>query len=148
MPVVGFNFNKISAEKKDLIKKNTQIKINSKLAITNVNKEELPTGKTKAEGLKLDYEFFLDYQPDIAQIQINGFVYYMDDPNIIKDIVKGWEKEKNIPIDVKQQVLNTIILKTTIKALALEQEINIPPHMPFPSVEPLRTKPKKDEYIG
>ena len=66
MPIVGFNFNKISAEKKNPIKKETQIKINSKLGITNLKKEELPTGKTKTEGLRMDFEFSLDYQPDIA----------------------------------------------------------------------------------
>lgn len=146
MPIVGFNFSKISAEKKNQIKKETQIKINSKLAITDLKKEELPTGKTKSEGLKLDFEFSLDYQPDIALIQITGFIYYLDDPNVIKDVVKGWSKNKSIPIEIKQQVLNTIILKSTIRALSLEQEINVPPHMPFPSVQ--QKKPKEDEYIG
>ena len=148
MPIVGFNFNKILAEKKNLIKTDTQIKINSKLGITNVSKEDLPTGKQKSTGLKLDFEFSLDYQPDIAIIDIQGFIYYLDEPSKINEILKNWEKEKNIPIDIKKQVLNTIILKSTIKALSLQQEINIPPHMPFPSVEPVKKKEKKDEYIG
>ena len=148
MPIVGFNFKKITGEKKNQIQQNTQIKINSKLGIINVEKELLPTGKTKTEGLRLDFEFSLEYQPDIATIDILGFIYYLEDPLRIKEIIKGWEKEKNLPIEIKQEVLNTIILKSTIRALALEQEINIPPHMPFPSVEPVATKKKKDEYIG
>ena len=39
MPIVGFNFKKISAEKKNPIKKDTPIKINSKLGIySNISK--------------------------------------------------------------------------------------------------------------
>ena len=96
----------------------------------------------------LDFEFSLDYQPDIAIIDITGFVYYLEDPTRTKEIIKDWEKNKNIPIDIKQQVLNTIILKATIRALSLEQEINVPPHMPFPSIEPAKSRQKKEEYIG
>lgn len=147
MPIVGFNFSKILAEKKDQITQNTQIKINSKLGIINLKKEDLPTGKTKTEGLRLDFEFSLDYQPNIAKIEILGFIYYMEDLSRIKEILKEWEKKKDIPADLKQQTINTIILKSTIKALSLEQEINVPPHMPFPSVQ-ARPKGKKDEYIG
>ncbi len=153
MPIVGFNFKKILAEKKNQIQQDTQIKINSKLGITDLNKEELPTGKTKSEGLRMDFEFTLDYEPEIAKIDITGFIYYLDDPSAIKDIIKGWDKNKNIPLDIKRQAINTIILKSTIRALALEQEINIPPHMPFPSVEPAKEQQKQkskkeDEYIG
>jgi len=150
MPIVGFNFSKILAEKKNLIKPDTQMKINSKLGITNIAEEKLPTGKSKSDGLKLDFEFLLDYQPDIALIEIMGFIYYLDEPSKIKEIAKNYAKDKSIPVEIKQQILNTIILKSTIRALSLEQEINIPPHLPFPSVKPAE-KPKatkKDAYIG
>ena len=138
MPIVGFNFTKIYAEKKNSIKKDKKIKINSRLGIINLEKELLPTGKTKAEGLKLDFELLLEYLPKIASIEIKGFIYFIDDQNIIKDLLKGWEKNKSIPVDIQQQVLNSVILKATIKALELEQEINIPPHIPFPSIKPAK----------
>jgi len=140
MPIVGFNFKKLHAEKKNLIKENTKIKIDSKIGITNLDFEKLPTGSKKSDGLRIDFEFLLNYQPDIADIAIEGFIYYLDDLPKIKEIEKTWKDKKDIPVEVKQQILNSVILKATIKALALEQEINVPPHMPFPSIQPASKK--------
>ncbi|MFH1592933.1 MAG: hypothetical protein ABIB47_06220 [Candidatus Woesearchaeota archaeon] len=146
MPIVGFNLTNLQAQKtKPLESKEKELKIQSKLGITAVKEEKLPTGKTKTDGLRFDFEFKLDYQPGIAKIAIEGFMYYMDDPKILKEITDQWKKEKNIPLDVKTQLLNTVVLRASIKALQLEQEINVPPHMPFPSVKPV-TRGK--DYIG
>ena len=147
MPIVGFNFTKIQAEKSNPIKSDTKIQINTKLGIIKVNKEKLPTGKTKTEGLRFDFEFSLDYTPNIAKITIEGFIYYLEDPAKIKEIISKYEKDKSLPMDIKTQVLNTIVLMSTIMALSLEQEINVPPHLPFPSVRPVEEKGKED-YIG
>ncbi|MEK6934463.1 MAG: hypothetical protein AABW46_01155 [Nanoarchaeota archaeon] len=147
MPIVGFNFTKLNAEKKNLITKDTKININSKLGIKEVHEEKLPTGKTKADGLRFDFEFILEYQPKIANITIEGNIYYTDDPKTMQDIIKTWKDKKDIPVKIKQLVLNTVVLKASIKALSLEQEINIPPHMPFPIVRPAN-EVKGREYIG
>ena len=149
MPIVGYNLTNIQAQKlKALDLKSKELKINSKLGITNVKEEKLPTGKTRSDGLRFDFEFKLEYEPETAKVVLEGFIYYLDDPKIIKEITEKWNKEKNVPLDVKTQILNTIVLKASIKALQLEQEINIPPHMPFPSLKPAQTKSKSGEYIG
>ncbi len=149
MPIVGFNLTNVQAQKfKPLDTKNKEIKINSNLGITDIKEEKLPTGRTKTDGLRFDFEFKLDYQPEIAKITIEGFIYYMDDPKLLKEIRDRWNKDKIIPIDIKTQILNTVLLKASIKALQLEQEINLPPHMPFPSLRPTTSKTKANEYIG
>jgi len=148
MPIVGFNLTNIQAQKLNPIEaKGTDIKINSKIGITNIKEEKLPTGKSKSDGLRFDFEFKLEYQPEIANIIIEGFIYYMDDLKILKEITEKWSKEKNVPLDIKTQILNTVILRASIKALQLEQEINLPPHLPFPSVRPA-PKNKNESYIG
>ncbi len=147
MPIVGFHFTHIQAKKKNNISESTKVNIASRLSITDVQKEKLPTGKTKTDGLKIFFDFGLDYQPDIANISFEGFIYYLDDAKVLADITKEWVKQKNIPLDVKTQVLNSVILKGTVRALALEQEINLPPHLPFPSIQPAK-RSSKDEYIG
>lgn len=149
MPIVGFNFTKLVADKFNPIKEATKVNINSKLGIKQVSEEKLPTGKTQSDGLKFDFEFILEYNPKIANITIEGFIYYMDDPKIMKEIIKNWKDKKDIPLDIKQLVLNTVILRSSIKALALEQEINIPPHIPFPTVRPVVNEDEgKGNYIG
>ena len=146
MPIVGFNLTNIQAQKlKRLEAETKEIKIESKLGITDVKEEKLPTGKTKTDGLRFDFEFKLDYQPNIAKINIEGFIFYMDDPKVLKEITSKWAKDKNVPVNIKAQILNTVVLKASIKALQLEQEINIPPHMRFPSLKPLQ---KNQDYVG
>ena len=146
MPIVGYNLTNIQAQKlRPLDAKDKDIKIQSKLGILDVKEEKLPTGKTKTDGLRFDFEFKLDYQPDIAKIAIEGFIYYLDDQASLKEITKKWSKEKNVPVDIKAIILNTVVLKASIKALQLEQEVNLPPHMQFPSLKPAN---KNDDYIG
>lgn len=147
MPIVGFNFNKVHVEKKEQAErdqpKNIQIKNN--VLITNVQEEKLPTGKVKSDGLKFDFKFHLEYTPDVGEIELIGFMYYLDEPEIIKDIFKSWKKDKKIPQDITSALVNTVLVKGTIKALSLAQEVNLPPHLPLPTVNP---KSSPESYIG
>ena len=145
MPIVGFNLTKLNAVKKNQITKSTKLEIKAKLGIKDVNEEELPIGKVKNKGLKFTFEYHLNYEPDIANIEIEGYIYYLEDQKTIEEITKYWKDKKDVPTEIKQQILNTVVLKATIKALSLEQEINIPPHIPFPTVQPAK---KKENYIG
>jgi len=145
MPIVGFNFSKVMVEKnqKPELVKNIQVK--NDVLITNVQEEKLPTGRTKADGLKFDFKFLLKYEPNVGQVELMGFIYYLDDQEIIKDIFKGWKKEKKIPKDITENIVNAVLAKGTIKALSLAQEVNLPPHLPLPAVNP---KADPESYIG
>ncbi len=145
MPIVGFNFNKVYVEKKENIDTPKNIQIKNDVLITNVQEEKLPTGKTKADGLKFDFKFHLKYEPEVGEIELIGFIYYLDDPEIIKEIFKSWKKDKKIPQDITQILVNTVLVKGTIKALNLSQEVNLPPHLPLPTVNP---KAAPESYIG
>ena len=143
MPIVGFNFTHIHSEKKKPIEGKVQIK--SKVNITNVKEEKLPTGKTKTEGLRFDFNFNLDYLPDIGNINLKGFIYYLDDSKIIKDILSEWKKKKTIPTEVIEQIINAVLYRASIKAISLAEETNLPPHIRMPVIAP-RSNIK--DYIG
>jgi|SRR3989344_941852 len=147
MPIVGFNYNKISVEKKQVTDPTKNIQIKSNVTITDVKEEKLPTGKQKSDGLKLDFEFSLEYEPEMGHINLSGFIYYMEDPKVMKTIFKDWQKDKKLPQEVTGQVINTILLKSNIKALYLSQEVNLPPHIQMPRVVPKDNK-AAEEYIG
>ncbi len=142
MPIVGFNFTHIHSEKKKVITGKLQIK--SKVNIVDIKEEKLPTGKTKADGLRFDFDFNLDYTPDIGNIRLKGFIYYMDDPKLLKDIITNWEKKKTMPKEVTEQIINTILYRASIKAIALAEDINLPPHIRMPIIAP-NANPK--DYI-
>ncbi len=143
MPIVGFNFEKVSVEKKNIIVEKVQIKSN--ISITDVKEQKLPTGKTKMEGLRFNFDFNLDYEPKLGNINLQGHIFYTDDPKTLKNIFKNYKKDKSISSDLTALIINTILLRSSVKALNLAQEVNLPPHIPLPRITQ-KVDPKN--YIG
>ena len=144
MPIVGFNFERVSGEKKNIISK--EVKIRNNASITNILEEKLPIEGSKGEVLKFNFEYTTSYEPEIGEIELKGHVLYLDDTKKIKEILKSWKKDKKIPQELMQQLLNTIIRRSSIKALTLSEELNLPPQIPLPKLTPI--KPENNEYIG
>lgn len=144
MPIVGFNYSKFNVEKLKQI--NEKMNIKSDVQITNVKEEKLPTGKTKTDGLKFEFTYKINYEPKVGVITLNGFIFYMDDSKVLKDVMKSWKKDKVIPNNITLEIINAVLFRSTIKALSLAQEVNLPPHLPvIPKANP-QTKSK--DYIG
>ncbi len=143
MPIVGFNFEKVSVEKKNPIK--GKIEIKSNVSITDIKEEKLPTGKTKMDGLRFNFDFKIEYTPTIGEIDIKGHIFFMDDPKVLKDIIKQYKKDKKILPEITTQIINTVLLKSSTKALSLAQEVNLPPHIRLPQISN-NADPKN--YIG
>jgi hypothetical protein len=144
MPFIGFNFDKILAErKKDEVNGNISVKHN--LNILDLKEEEINLDK-KQEVLRFTFEFVLNYEPEQGFIKINGHLLFLDSPKKMKDIIQDWKKDKKIPPEIMQSLFNTILAKSNIKALQLSQDINLPPHLPMPRLE--KQKPNLNEYIG
>ena len=144
MPIVGFNFERVSGEKKNIISK--EVKIRNNASITGILEERLPIEGSKGEVLKFTFEYITSYEPEIGEIELKGHILYLDDTKKIKEILKSWRKDKKIPQELMQQLLNTIIRRSSIKALTLSEELNLPPQIPLPKLTPL--KPENNEYIG
>lgn len=141
MPIVGFNFDQLNCERKHAI--TGQVKVSSDLSIKDVIEEKVSIGKTE-DILKFNFEFKVSYDKS-GVILIRGHILYLDEPKKVKEILKGWKKDKKLPQDIMAIVINTALFKCNIKALSLSQEVNLPPHLKMP-----RLAPAKDmkEYIG
>ena len=63
------------------------------------------------------------------------------DSKIAEEVIKQW-KTKNIPEDFRVFLYNFILKKSNIKAFQFEEELNLPLHIPLPSV---RKEEKKKE---
>ena len=50
-------------------------------------------------------------------------------------VLEGW-KEKNLPDDFRLSIFNLILKKSSLKALQLEEELNIPLHIAMPFLKP------------
>ncbi len=143
MPIVGFNFEKILGQKLNPLKKG--MKATHNITINSIKEEKIPIAKAEKLGLKFDFEFSVKYEPKIGEINILGTILYLDEEKEIKSILSEWNKNKKIKPEVAAQIINTAIVKSAIKALSLSQDINLPPHLPIPTISPPR---KEDNYIG
>nr|MBI4156795.1 hypothetical protein [Candidatus Woesearchaeota archaeon] len=144
MPIVGFNFERILAEKKSPINKELRIKPN--VVIKDVKIEEANLGGDKKQKLlKILFEYQADYQPKIGNIEISGNLLYTGPQKEIEKIVDKWKKDKKMNDDIILQFLNTVLLRCNIKALSLSQEVNLPPQLRLPTINK-KVDPK--DYIG
>ncbi len=132
MKIVGFNFKKLNIEK--ISDKFKELKINTNIDITNVKQIKPDIFQPKEELIEIEFDYAIDYSPDIAKISLSGTVLVMADSKIIKDFIKQW-KQKKLPEEHKILIFNVILKKSNLKAMQLEDEMNLPLHIPLPSVK-------------
>jgi hypothetical protein len=149
MTVIGFNFTKISIEKKIMI--NGKININNNVGITGVDEANLPIVNDKQSALKFDFKFNTLFEPDIGGIEILGELFWLTQKEKAQEMIKSWKKDKNMNRDIMTSVLNTILNKCNIEALILCKDMNLPSPIPLPkfreapAVSPAEKAERKEE---
>lgn len=146
MPIVGFNFDKIIGEKKKPIV--PPVNVNTGVVVKDMKKEDAPVGTTEAV-IRIDFEFNVKYDPKIADIKLGGHLLYLDEAKKVEKVLKTWKKDQKIEGDIMQIFMNTILLKSNIKALQVGQDLNLPPHLRLPIIQPHSASSKKtDKMVG
>jgi hypothetical protein len=131
MALVGFNFDKMSIERKDEIKGKVNIKSN--IDILEFKKSDVSLDPNK-ETIKITFTFFIIYEPDFAKVEFKGHVLILEDPKVAKKLLEDWKKKKVDP-KLREELYNLILRRSNIKALALEEDLNLIPHWPMPTVK-------------
>jgi hypothetical protein len=133
MKVIGFNYNKIKVERlNDRIEK---LKIGSNIKILEIKEIEKKSFKSKEDILSVKFDYIIDYEPKIAKVEVGGTIIFTMESKKIKEIKKQW-KSKKLPDDFKLMLFNLILKKGNLKAIELEDEINLPIHIQLPSLQP------------
>jgi len=143
MPIVGFQFDKVSANKSGTVK--GKIDIAHNINIKDVKQEELTLDK-KQNVLRFTFEFKVDYKPNLGDISLEGHLLYLDTPEKIKELGDAWKKNKKLPDDITTNVINMVLTKSNVKALILSQDVNLPPQIQLPKAMP--PKQSAENYIG
>ena len=73
---------------------------------------------------------------------MDGYVLVSTEKKEAKEILKTW-KSKDLDDKIRLDILNFIISKTGLKALQIEEDLDLPFHMPFP-----RIMNKKEDKLG
>lgn len=137
MKLLGFNFNKISIERfsnpKDKVNINTNMDI---IEIKSINQEIF---KSKEEFLSVKFVYNLNYEPNLAKLDLAGEMVLSLDPKLSKEVLKQW-KDKKVSEGFRIALFNIILKKSTLKALQLEEELNLPTHISLPVIKPEEKK--------
>lgn len=136
MKIIGFNLSKILIQRKEKLE--GKIEINQNIDIKGITKDSIPI--TEEEVLRIDFAFQIEYSKDAAKLEFVGNLLTIPDKEELKEILKSW-KDKIIPENMRVPLFNFIMSKCNIKALALEDDLNLPYHVPMPRLEP----PKEDK---
>ncbi len=134
MQIIGFNLTKILVEREEKIEGKLEVKQN--IDISDVSKEKIPF--SEGEAVKIKFNFTVTYDPDFAKLNLEGYLILMVDKDEIKKFLKSW-KGKKLPDEAKVSLFNFIMNKCNIKALNLEDELNLPLHVPMPRINPNQT---------
>lgn len=133
MRIIGFNFTKISIEKlKEPSELKEQLKINTQIDVPELTEVKSHLLKTKEEIIGAKFTYGVNYNPDFAKIELEGRILVAVEPKVAKEIFKQWKKKK-MPEDFRLFLFNVVLKKSSLKALYLEEELNLPLHMPMPS---------------
>ena len=130
MNIIGFNFTKISIEKKST--DFSKIEVKSNIDILDIKEVKSELFKLSGSLIAVDFSYTIDYSPEIANLTFKGDILFSVDSKKAKEILKEWESKK-IQEDFKSPLFNIILKKSNIKALSFEDEIGLPFHLPLPS---------------
>ncbi len=139
MTIVGFNFTKLCVEKKEITSNSVKIQNNILLKDVKEGKSEsVPAGKGI---LEFYFEFKTNYDPDIGSVLAEGKVLVMEDSDIVKSIIAGWNsKKRTLPEKITTPVISFALNKSNIIGLILTREVNLPPNISLPKIRAKHTK--------
>jgi len=159
MQVIGFNLNKINAEKSKDFKRGS---INTNVEFLNIEKDEVEMLKDK-DVLKIDFRFIVSYKVEeksekedelkeeskkdqkeeikeklkpvknLAEVNFEGSILVTVTAEESKETLKSW-KNKETSKNLKTSLFNIILKRCSIKALTIEDELGLPPHIPLPRI--------------
>jgi hypothetical protein len=137
MKIMGFNFTKISIEK--LKDRSESLKINTHIDVTEIKELKTDILKTEEQIIGVKFSYSVKYEPEFANIDFKGSILLSLEEDKAKEVIKEWKKKK-MPEDFQTILFNLILRKTAAKALQLEDEMNLPLHIPLPTVRSSKEK--------
>ncbi len=139
MSVIGTNLTKINVERNE---HNGKLSVKNNLNIANITKLNLKLGSTKSSGVRIKFHYNAIWEPKAATLLIEGEVMYLADEKTTEEILDNWKKKKPIKAEIMTPVMNSALRKSTIQALVLSQEMNLPSPIKLPRVTANKDKKK------
>ncbi len=133
MKVVGFNLTNVSANRKH--KMESLARINQTIKFTDVEEHDAK-GIKEGTILKICFKYALEYEPENADITLEGVMFLHAKDDAGKDLLDEWKKDQKIEKDeYRIPLFNAVITRCHLKALNLEDQLGLPPHAAVPKLQ-------------
>jgi hypothetical protein len=130
MSIVGFNFTKISAERKKSVV--GTVNINNNITLKDI--QETKMGVATKGGIRVSFAFRSEYAPDLAVVQLEGEVMLLVDAKQSDELVGNWAKNRQVHRTVAEPLMNFILDRCNVQALLISKDLNLPSPVPLPKV--------------
>jgi len=132
MSIVGFNFTKINAERKNAIV--GTVNISNNIQLKDVSEAKLGLGGDRG-ALRISFAFRSEYVPELASIAFEGDVLILVEQKVQASILEQWKTSKQLPRQIAEQMINHILDRCNIQALLVSKDLNLPSPVPLPKVQ-------------
>tara|TARA_Y100000310_G_C20661844_1_gene805229 strand:- start:1406 stop:1900 length:495 start_codon:yes stop_codon:yes gene_type:complete len=130
MRLISSSFSKISVDKKKEITRG--VSLSTDMKVLNIKKEKSPLFKDE-DLLEFEFKFTIDYTPDFATLIFEGKLILLMDKSeeiSLNQIIEDW-KEKKLDNTLKIHLLQMVFSRCSLKAMQLEEFVNLPTHIPI-----------------
>lgn len=129
--IVGFNVDRIEAEKEQNVQGNLQI--NYVPQIEDVS--AVSVNAFDEEVAKIDFTFRVEYTAGDqvqAEIVIEGNVLWNGDT---EEVVDTWEEDEELPENIRAPLMNDLYRKLLSESVGIADTLNMLPPIPTPQVQ-------------
>ncbi|MEI6058990.1 MAG: hypothetical protein WCP89_04435 [archaeon] len=134
--LAGFHITKTHAERNPEFK--GKLEIASSINISNI--EKFKPEQSKQELVKIIFNFGISYKT-LGNVSVSGELFLSADPKTFKEIISDW-KDKKQTSNTHVAIMNIIMQKASLKALQLEDDVGLPPHINIPVLRHSEEKSK------
>lgn len=131
MAIVSVNFIKLTAER--MKSASGKIGVKNNVALNDLEKAQMPVAANNV-ALKMKFSFTSDYDPEVANITIQGEVVLVESTEKADAFMKQWTAEKSLPKDDMINIYNAVMHKCFVNAIGISKDLNLPAPIRFPRV--------------
>ena len=127
MSIVGFQINKLSAERTKPA--SGQVTVNNNVAVTGI--DEHSASKEDKKVLRFSFDCTIAYGPDIGKVMLSGALLFTCTKENYDVAIKQWQSEKKLDKKVGKIVIEAILNRCNVLCTVLGREVDLP--APFPT---------------
>ncbi|RZN47090.1 hypothetical protein EF808_04630 [archaeon] len=131
MAIVGVRIDKIEASRNNQTKVDGSVRIGSSPRILSITENQVPSATGKMNVLEVGFEYFINYDPALGSIRIDGAVLAQEKDERKKKVLNDWKSERKLPQDFSTEILKQLTQRSMLISMLLAREMGLPSPLPL-----------------